>query len=409
MKTRFPAVRLIGQLFFLFLVAVLLSPSVVMAADSNFSEPKSTPATESGTPTKADQNPVDWVNRVGREISVSCPVEVILSREINAWVTEDRTIHITTGILELCQSDDEVAGILAHEYGHLQLGHFEEARKRQAGFNQVMEAYRHSMGSENSGTLEGSGKVAAAIMVVRFGHESEFAADKFAYSLLSKGKNPMALSDLFDRIAKGKIDSKLLSWLLSDHPAFSDRIERFESYQKERLAYERFASNCLHVKPDAYSQVIALNPTPDYHVELLQAGKRMSYYLLLPSGMTYRKGVLQIVAGLPLIILVRKNTEDNWQEIGIRTGNLRVYTTNNENVGDYVIMLNPVAFTSQIDRIEIYCNWFERTRKGEKKAGDVIKIKILLPNPASLSQPPSPPKPGEVIGPLCPDSPYAPG
>jgi len=389
MKTRFPAVRLIGQLFFLVLVAVLLSPSIVMAADSNFSEPKSTPATESGTPAKADQNPVDRVNKVGREISVYCPIEVILSREINAWVTEDRTIHITTGILAQCQSDDEVAGILAHEYGHLQLGHFEEARKRQAGFEQVLNSFRRSMGGsdiDNSDTLENSGRVAAIYMRVRFGHKNEFAADRFAYSsLLFSGKNPMALADLFDRIAKGKIDSKLLS-LLSDHPAFSDRIAKFQAYDEERKTLELFVQNTFRLKTDGFDSGVSQGSLAGYRIEPLKVGKKMGYYLLLPedAGMTYKKGVLELGPTLSYaVVYIRKMGQDNWLEAGIKLGGgSKLYAVNVAQEGDYAIRVNSSTLLGQ-KSLEVYWGWIEVTKRGAKESAkevkDSFRIKIVLP------------------------------
>jgi hypothetical protein len=50
----------------------------------------------------------------------------------NAYSLPDSSIVVAFGLLDQAQSDDEVAFVLAHELGHLRLGHF-HAQARQAG------------------------------------------------------------------------------------------------------------------------------------------------------------------------------------------------------------------------------------------------------------------------------------
>lgn len=45
----------------------------------------------------------------------------------NAWVKSSGgnfTVHITKGLMRILDTEDEIAGVLAHELGHIRLGHY---------------------------------------------------------------------------------------------------------------------------------------------------------------------------------------------------------------------------------------------------------------------------------------------
>lgn len=58
--------------------------------------------------------------------SQSCPfhAKVLNSKEANAMVLEDGSVFVTAGLLELCETEDELASALGHEEGHFMEGHF---------------------------------------------------------------------------------------------------------------------------------------------------------------------------------------------------------------------------------------------------------------------------------------------
>ena len=47
---------------------------------------------------------------------------------MNAFVTGNNYIYINTGLLENLDSYEELEGIIAHEIGHLKLGHVESRK-----------------------------------------------------------------------------------------------------------------------------------------------------------------------------------------------------------------------------------------------------------------------------------------
>lgn len=58
----------------------------------------------------------------------------------NAYALPDGSIIVGFGLLDMAQSDDEVAFILAHELGHIRLNHFEKAEAPQASGGQLSKA-----------------------------------------------------------------------------------------------------------------------------------------------------------------------------------------------------------------------------------------------------------------------------
>ena len=48
----------------------------------------------------------------------------------NAWVTNGSSVTVTTGLLELLDTQSELYGVLSHEAGHAKLDHYENKVKR---------------------------------------------------------------------------------------------------------------------------------------------------------------------------------------------------------------------------------------------------------------------------------------
>ena len=53
---------------------------------------------------------------------------IVIDNSMNAFVTGNNYIYIHTGLLENLDSFEELEGIIAHEIGHLKLGHVESRK-----------------------------------------------------------------------------------------------------------------------------------------------------------------------------------------------------------------------------------------------------------------------------------------
>lgn len=398
MKTRFVLAHLVSCLL-LFCGIAMISPSIAVAEE---------------TKAKTTKELAEWVAKVEQKMAISNPISIVESKQLNAWTKEnDKTLYVTRGLLLFCQTDDELAGVLFHELGHQSLNHFELARERQEEFRQAVERaafFSRNSSIDNSDAVNTSAKIIATLAVPYFGHGYEYDADKFTYfRLYDKKMDPMALCGLFTRMAESRLDSQLLAFL-STHPAFISRNNRFRAYDLERVAYDKFCHACFRLKPDAYSQAVVQNSFPGYKIELLKKDKKMSYYLLLPekSGLSYKRGTLEIVPGSHIIILAKKTSDALWVEVGMNIANLKAYSRNGDDVDDFVMMIDSSAFTPNMKEIVIYCDWREKLKNGFRYETDEMKIKLSWPkntvavvNAAADNE-----QKGNIIGPLDVMSPY---
>ena len=147
------------------------------------------------------------VERIWRELTSTAsladagPVNIEDREEPNAWVsfTMDKySVHATTGLLETLRSTDELAGVLAHEIGHIKLGHYGDTMKR----NLLWMLLSKALGDKKLGGFDviGTGVVLAE---AGFSREQEIAADDYGVALAAKaGYNPWGLFEALQGMAK---------------------------------------------------------------------------------------------------------------------------------------------------------------------------------------------------------------
>ena len=157
---------------------------------------------------------------------------VLETTDINAFACPGGTIFITRGMLELCQSEDELAAVLAHEVGHV-------ARKdginsiQQARWSEVLTAIGTETAKQKGGAagqlatlFEGSiDDVFKTIVVNGYGRAAEEAADAQAVETLRRaGYDPHALAAVLSRMtAKGG------GGIFKTHPPTSQRLASVEA------------------------------------------------------------------------------------------------------------------------------------------------------------------------------------
>ncbi|MBQ3447493.1 MAG: M48 family metallopeptidase, partial [Synergistaceae bacterium] len=125
------------------------------------------------------------------------PITYEKDKEPNAWVkVEDGgkfSVHVTRGLMRVLETEDEIAGVLGHEIGHIRLGHHEAGN---------LPVVRTVLGINSDITALNSG---AAFDEGSFTDRQEEEADDFGTELLRKARyNPRGLYDALMKIyAKG--------------------------------------------------------------------------------------------------------------------------------------------------------------------------------------------------------------
>ena len=153
---------------------------------------------------------------------------------INGLAAPDGRIFITRGFYNKYKAGDvsgeELASVIAHELGHVALGH---ARRRMIDFS-GQNAVRAALGMVLGRVLPGIGPwiagLVANLLMARLSRGDEYEADEYAAALMVKsGLGTDAQKTLFLKLEEltGQIGS-LPAWLMS-HPKTAARIAAYSS------------------------------------------------------------------------------------------------------------------------------------------------------------------------------------
>ena len=156
---------------------------------------------------------------------------VVDSDAINAFAVPDGSIFVTTGLLKLVGQDQlALAGVLAHEVGHVARRHGAETIQRQMGFGTLRFLV---FGFEGSALADLTGQIVG----LGYGREMELEADLCAMRYLTRLGYPPDASLGFLRsllVIEKDQPSSVGKYLLS-HPPTADRIRYAEDYTRQYL------------------------------------------------------------------------------------------------------------------------------------------------------------------------------
>jgi len=131
--------------------------------------------------------------------------------EINAFATPGGFIFISRGLMRCCTSEDSLAAVLAHEVGHVQLGHgmaaIQGSRYTALGKVAGVELAKN-LGSEQlaqaAEVFDGAiGDIMKKMIDNGYQSTQEYDADKAAVTIMKRmGYNPRALANMLEQMQK---------------------------------------------------------------------------------------------------------------------------------------------------------------------------------------------------------------
>jgi predicted Zn-dependent protease len=180
---------------------------------------------------------VEYVNRVGQNLvknsdsKVPFTIKVLDTDEINAMALPGGFFYVNSGLILACDSEDELAGVMAHEIAHVAAHH---AAREMTRMN-YMQIGSIPLMIFTQGTWTGYGIYEAAQLAVpltflQFSREYEAEADYLGTQYMYRaGYDPQGLVSIFEKLdALEKHKPGALSKAFSDHPATPDRIANIE-------------------------------------------------------------------------------------------------------------------------------------------------------------------------------------
>lgn len=154
----------------------------------------------------------------GQGLAYPVRIRVLDHAMVNAFAAPGGQVVLLRGLLDEAETPDEVAGVIAHEIGHVEARDPTRLAFRAAGSAGIL--------SLILGDVTGGAFVAFAgeyLLSASYTREAEAAADVFAHRLLDRAVVSAAgLADFFDRI--DGMDGDLPDYL-STHPASAGRAQ----------------------------------------------------------------------------------------------------------------------------------------------------------------------------------------
>ncbi len=150
--------------------------------------------------------------------------DVVDSKDLNAFALPGGPVFVYSGLVDKLTTQDEIAGIIAHELTHVRNEHWASAyadnQKRQLGLTILLTVL-----NANSTAFNIAGVSDELLFTLPYSRKHESEADRIGYDLMVKaGYNPQGMIDVFEILEKQSGGGKSSEWY-SDHPALANRIE----------------------------------------------------------------------------------------------------------------------------------------------------------------------------------------
>lgn len=137
---------------------------------------------------------------------------------LNAFCAPGGYIYVYTGLIKYLESEDALAGVLAHEMGHADLRHSTRQLSKQYGVSVMLEVL--------AGNRQLIKDVTSSLIGLRFSRDHETEADEASVTYLCATEyNASGAAKFFEKVeASGGQNPP--EWL-STHPSHDKRIEHF--------------------------------------------------------------------------------------------------------------------------------------------------------------------------------------
>jgi len=175
-----------------------------------------------------------WVNGITTKLwaqvarkDVPYNIKILDVADINAFSTLGGYVYVNEGTLDFVQSDDELAGVLGHETGHIERRHAVTSNNKAQIVNILL-----GVGSMFSPILYRFGQIIEAGALAKISRMDETEADKYGVMLMARaGYDPEAMVSFMQHL--GVVENEhngLLDKYLADHPDVPNRVAHLEGY-----------------------------------------------------------------------------------------------------------------------------------------------------------------------------------
>ena len=154
-------------------------------------------------------------------------VALVYDKNINAFSLPGGPLFVNTGLIQACDNEAQLAGVIGHEMSHIVLRH---------STNQISKRNLVSIPAMLAGAVFGNGilgqltqvglGLGANSFLLKFSRTDESEADyNGALIAAEAGYNPLEMAHFFEKLEAKAGRQGVLSQLLSDHPNPGNRVQ----------------------------------------------------------------------------------------------------------------------------------------------------------------------------------------
>lgn len=166
-----------------------------------------------------------WAETARKDVPYN--IKVLKDNEINAFSTLGGYVYVNTGILDFVQSDDELAGVIGHETGHIERRHAVQMNNKSQILGLLL-----GIASLFSPFIYNFGNIIQASALAKMSRQDELQADEYGLLLMSRaGYDPQAMLTMQQHLGALEGDhNDLVSKYFEDHPGSQARVAHLLGY-----------------------------------------------------------------------------------------------------------------------------------------------------------------------------------
>jgi predicted Zn-dependent protease len=175
-----------------------------------------------------------WVQSVSQKLwtqtarkDVPYNVKILKDPQVNAFSTMGGYVYVNTGLLDFVQSDDELAGVIGHETGHIERRHALTMQTKSNILSLLL-----GIASMFSPFIYNFGNLLQAGALAKMSRIDELQADRYGLLLMSRaGYDPEAMVTMQRHLMALDGDhNDIVSKYFQDHPGGANRIAHLVGY-----------------------------------------------------------------------------------------------------------------------------------------------------------------------------------
>ncbi len=153
------------------------------------------------------------------------------SKTVNAFALPGGQIFITAGLLGRLGSEDQLAGVLGHEIGHVVHRHSSQQMAKSEFFQGLAGAATAASGSYNTAQVA---NYVAQVKMMKYGRDDELESDEFGVEyMIRAGYDPNAMIEVMEILAEAGGGDMDRDEFMSSHPNPANRISHIREHIKK--------------------------------------------------------------------------------------------------------------------------------------------------------------------------------